>query len=89
DDRLACLERTEADPGGGSHPVDPQVMALAAGEVHLLLHEVAERLTVEFPALPVRTVVGILSQCAEDLPRADSLFVEEAARSKLRVLRAG
>ena len=64
-------------------------MALAAGEVHLLLHEVAERLTVEFPALPVMTVVRVLSQCAEELPRADSLFVEAAARSRLRVLGAG
>jgi hypothetical protein len=23
DDRFACLERTEDDPGGGSHPVEP------------------------------------------------------------------
>jgi len=64
-------------------------MTLAAHEVHLLLHEVAERLTVEFPALPVMTVVTILSQCADELPRADSLFVEQAARSKLRVLGTG
>ncbi len=61
-------------------------MAMATGEVHLLLHEVAERLAMEFPALPVMTVVGVLSQCADELPRADSLFVEQAARSRLRVL---
>jgi hypothetical protein len=61
-------------------------MTLPAREVHLLLHEVAERLVLEFPALPIMTVVGVLSQCADELPRADSLFVEEAARSRLRVL---
>ncbi len=64
-------------------------MTLAAREVHLLLHEVAEQLALEFPALPVRTVVSILSQCAEELLRADALFVQEAARSRLRVLVAG
>ena len=62
---------------------------MAASEVHLLLHEVAERLTVEFPALPVMTVVAVLSQCADELPRADSLFVEQAARSRLRMFGAG
>jgi Ni2+-binding GTPase involved in maturation of urease and hydrogenase len=47
------------------------------------LHTIAEVLAVEFCALPVATVVRVLTECADELPEADSLLVESAARARL------
>jgi hypothetical protein len=47
------------------------------------LHGIAEVLAVEFCALPIATVVRVLTECADELPESDSLLVEAAARARL------
>ena len=47
---------------------------------------VAERLTHEFPHLAFGTVVRGLVDCVHDYPDADSHFIEQAVRARLRAL---
>ena len=45
-----------------------------------------ERLAAEFDSLPVTAVVRVATDCAQEWPAASALFLEEAARARLRKL---
>ena len=55
-----------------------------APELFRPLPGIAEVLAVEFCALPIATVVRVLTECADELPESDSLLVEAAARARLQ-----
>ena len=48
---------------------------------------VAEHLAVEFPAEPETTVIGIVTECAEEHGDNDPAFIEQAARARLAARR--
>ena len=42
-----------------------------------------EKLALEFQHLPIRTVIRVLSECADEFPNNDEQFLEQAARARL------
>jgi hypothetical protein len=55
--------------------------------VDVAMLTVAEHLAVEFPAEPETTVIGIVTECAEEHGDSDPAFVEQAARARLAARR--
>jgi hypothetical protein len=55
--------------------------------VDLALLAVAEALVLEFPDVPSSTVVKVVNECSESHPGSDLMFVQAAARARLRELR--
>jgi hypothetical protein len=49
----------------------------------LTLTAVAEHLAEEFPDQPTTTVVRVVTDCVEEFPNSDPMFVEQAARARL------
>jgi hypothetical protein len=49
----------------------------------LALMAVAEELADEFDELPNRTVIRVLSDCADEFPNDDPHFIGQAARARL------
>lgn len=50
---------------------------------------VAEKLAAEFPDEPDSTVIRVVTDCVEEFPDADPLFLEEASRARLSAPEAG
>lgn len=46
--------------------------------------EVAERLIGIFSGIPTATIVDVVVRCAEEFPSDDALFIEHAAKARLR-----
>jgi hypothetical protein len=55
--------------------------------VDVAMLTVAEHLAVEFPAEPETTVIGIVTECAEEHGDSDPAFIEQAARARLAARR--
>lgn len=47
------------------------------------LVEVAERLAAQFPDEPSTAVIRILTECVDEFPDSDLMFVEQAAHARL------
>ena len=73
----------DGSPGVTSLFIAAPGMMSCAPEMFRPLHGIAEVLAVEFCALPIATVVRVLTECADELPESDSLLVEAAARARL------
>ena len=51
-----------------------------------VLLAVAEKLTQEFPDTPNAAVVEVVTECEAANPDTDPMFIEQAARARLRQL---
>ena len=55
----------------------------------LAMTAVAEKLAAEFPDKPSSTVIRVVTDCVEEFPDADPMFLEEASRARLAAPDAG
>jgi heterodisulfide reductase subunit A-like polyferredoxin len=55
--------------------------------MNVAMMAIAERLAVEFQDLPNSTVIRVLTDCADEFPDEDALFVEHAVRARLSLVR--
>lgn len=61
----------------------PSILTNWSPAVNDNMTRVAEQLVAQFPHLPATTVIRVVTDCVEQFPDSDPMFIEQAARAHL------